>query len=179
MDGRIKEIDTQMYKTFGSDVSMIWEEDTKKAIWGHCYLPDPEMIHQVALLVAAFRGRVITITPYLHGEEDTPKKLSIAYHFDIRGVTITSTITLKDGLHKVKSITPVLKSADWNEREMQEMYHVTVEGHPNPQRLFLDDSINLTEDTMVPLSMAMSGATSTTLWEKVMGSPKEGMGKDE
>lgn len=179
MNERIKEIDSRMDETFGSDVRVIWEEDAKGAIWGRCTLPDSEMIYQVALLVAAFQGRVITITPYLHGEEDTDKNLNVAYHFDLRGVTITCTLTLKDGLHKVKSITPVLKSADWHEREMQEMYHVTVEGHPNPKRLFLDDSINLTEKTMVPLSMAMNGATSKTLWEKVMGAREEVGGKDE
>lgn len=158
---------------------MTWEADKKGAIWGRCKLPDPEIIYQIALLVANFKGRVITITPYLHGEEESNKVLSIAYHFDIQGITITCTISLRDSLREVKSITPVLKSADWTEREMQETYNIRVLGHPNPKRLFLDESINLTDNTMVPLSMAMSGASSQTLWEKVLRASKEGVSENE
>jgi len=179
MDRRIEEIEKQLSKTFGSRVSMTWKEDVKGAIWGHCRLPDSEMISQIALIVAFFKGRLITITPYWQGEKESQKVLNIAYHFDIQGVTVTCTISLKDGLREVKSITPILKSADWNEREMQETFHVKVLGQPNPRRLFLDDSINLTDNTMVPLSMAMSGASSQTLWEKVMGASKEGVSKNE
>ncbi len=179
MDKRVREIENQLNKAFGSKVSLTWEEDSKGAIWGNCRLPNSEMIYQIALLVSHFKGRVITITPYLHGEEESNKVLSIAYHFDIQGITMTCTISLRDCLREVKSITPVLKSADWNEREMQETYHIRVLGHPNPKRLFLDESINLTDNTMVPLSVAMSGASSQTLWEKVLSASKEGVRENE
>lgn len=179
MDRRIEQIDAQLNKAFGAEVTMNWQVDVKGAVWGQCKLSDPKTIVQIALIVATFKGRLMTITPYLHGADENKKVLSIAYHFDIQGVTITCTISLANSLREVQSITPILKSADWNEREMQEMYNVQVVDHPNPNRLFLDDRLNLSDHTMVPLSEAMSGASTQTLWERVMASTKGGGKEDE
>ncbi|HEX3028897.1 MAG TPA: NADH-quinone oxidoreductase subunit C, partial [Clostridia bacterium] len=74
----------------------------------------------------------------------------------------------------VKSITPVLKSADWHEREMRELYNIELQGHPNSKRLFLDENIHMTDHTMIPLSEALNGASTNTLWEKIMKSDSKG-----
>lgn len=179
MDSRVKDIDKEIAKVFGSKLTMVWEEDKKEAVWGHCSLPQVDRIYDIALIVASFRGRLVTITPYFQGKDPETRILKVAYHFDIKGATLTFTISFGEGERKVRSITPVLKSADWNEREIQEMYNIKVEGHPYPKRLFLDESISVNDDTMIPLSVAMSGAATTTLWEKVIGASEEGGGKNE
>lgn len=162
-----------MRKNLGSEVRIIWEEDNKGAVWGQCTLPSPDMIYQAAILVSTFKGRLVTASPYWQGSEKEGKVLKIAYHFDIDGVTVTYTIALEKETLKVPSITPILKSADWMEREMKESYNINVEGHPNLKRLFLDERINLEDDTMIPLSVAMSGSATNTLWERVMKAKRE------
>lgn len=179
MDKRIIDIDRQMNEYFGSKLRMEWEVDKNQAIWGACTLAKVNGIYEIALMVASFKGRLVTITPYFQGKDPETRVLKVAYHFDIQGVTITATITFGHEERKVRSITPILKSADWNEREMQEMYNLQVEGHPNSQRLFLDESISVDDTTMIPLSVAMSGAATTTLWEKVIGASEQGGGKHE
>ena len=68
----------------------------------------------------------------------------------------------------VFSITPLFKSADWTERELSEIYGITLQNHPNPQRLFLDDSIDRSVlDEYYSLSSMMNGRVSETLWSKV------------
>lgn len=172
---------------------MIWEEDRKGAIWGRCTLPAPELIREMAEIVAARHGRLITASPYWQGtglrvgperelgptgdtgeQEREEKLLRVAYHFDVAGVTFTCTVTLDRERRTVPSITPLLKSADWLEREMKESYQIEVQGHPNPHRLFLDESIDLPADALVPLSEAMSGTSTSTLWERVMAARGKG-----
>lgn len=163
-----------MVKNLGSDLCIAWEEDSKGAVWGRCILPSPEMIYQAALLVSTFKGRLVTASPYWQNSEKEGKVLKIAYHFDMKGITVTYTIVLDQDTLSVPSITPLLKSADWMEREMKETFNINVEGHPNLKRLFLDASIDLGNDTMIPLSAAMSGSATNTLWERVMKAKKGG-----
>ncbi|GAW92320.1 NADH-quinone oxidoreductase subunit C [Calderihabitans maritimus] len=157
----------KLTRVLGEEVSLRWETDAKGVVWGWCKLSDPEKITEVASIVSVLGGRVITISPYLTKDTEQREALEIAYHFDIDGCTCTVTITVARSVGEVKSITPILKSADWHEREMQEMYDIKVVGHPNPKRLFLDESIDPGVMNLVPLSAAMNGATSKTLWEKV------------
>jgi len=68
--------------------------------------------------------------------------LEILYHFsdDATGryycprVVITD---LKDP--KSPSIAPIVKGAEWIEREMAELFGITFEGHPHPGRLLTRD----------------------------------------
>ena len=50
-----------------------------------------------------------------------------------------------------------------------ELYAVQVEGHPNPRRLFLDETLE--EGLLgeaVPLSVMMNGASTVDLWERIL-----------
>lgn len=167
-----------------------WDIDRKGVVCGWCRLDNPEDILAVAELVADLKGRVMTISPLntpsgLAGSEaesipglapqeaaDAEKEISVVinYHFFFEGVNCTVRITLPDNQRTVKSITPVLKSADWHEREMQELYNIKLQGHPNSKRLFLEKNIQMTDHTMIPLSEALRGASTNTLWEKIMRS---------
>ncbi|MBL4902259.1 NADH-quinone oxidoreductase subunit C [Desulfocapsa sp. AH-315-G09] len=124
-------------------------------------LHDKGDINAVATLLKKHSGRVVTITPYIVDEG-----FEIAYHFDVYGIVLTVTLLTKDGI--IDSITPNLKSADWTEREMQDLFNIKLIGHPNPDRLILDEKMapGIFKEYMT-LSDAMTGAATNTLWEKI------------
>lgn len=180
----------KMAQKLGKKFGLKWDTDKKGVVCGWCRLDCPEDIYPVAEIVAGLKGRVMMISPLntpsdLAGSApedisddasgtEKPIKAVVNYHFYFEGINCTVSITLPDSPRTVKSITPVLKSADWHEREMQELYNIKLQGHPNPKRLFLDKNINLADHTMIPLSQALNGASTNTLWEKIMKSGKKG-----
>jgi NADH-quinone oxidoreductase subunit C len=151
------------------------EIDRKGVMFIWCKLENVSDITKVAELVAALNGRIMTISALIASNNEESEHVEVSYHFYFEKVNCTVSITLPKDLREVKSITPILKSADWHEREMQEFYKIKLIGHPNPKRLFLDYSIELEDNAMVPLSAAMNGASTSTLWERVMeSSSREG-----
>ncbi|NMD71679.1 NADH-quinone oxidoreductase subunit C [Bacillus sp. DNRA2] len=181
----MKHFESNIIQKPDGKMDLSWDIDKKGVVCGWCSLANPEDIYIVAELVASFKGRVMTISPLntptiIAGKapdeafvNEKPISLVINYHFFFEGVNFTVRITLPDMERTVKSITPVLKSADWHEREMQELYNIKLNGHPNSKRLFLDENIYLTDHTMIPLSEAMRGASTSTLWEKIMKSDRK------
>lgn len=161
---------SKLTRELGEKFTLHWMIDSKGVVCGWCKLADAADIVLVAELVAGFKGRVMTISPLITSSNGKSEHVEINYHFYFDGVNCTVCITLPDGLREVNSITRTLKSADWHEREMQELYNIKVLGHPNPKKLFLDDSIQLADNAMIPLSEAMNGASTNTLWERVMKS---------
>ncbi|WP_456387665.1 NADH-quinone oxidoreductase subunit C [Desulfolithobacter sp.] len=130
-------------------------------------LNDKEDITSVAAMVHKHGGRVVTLTPYV-----IDAGYEVAYHFDVDGVVLTATLTTGDST--VPSITPYLKSADWAEREMKDLFDIKLIGHPDPQRLILDESIaqGVFREYMT-LSDAMAGAATNTLWERINQAKEE------
>ncbi|EDM24283.1 NADH-quinone oxidoreductase subunit C [Caminibacter mediatlanticus] len=129
---------------------------------------DKYKILDVAKTVKNLNGRCVIITAY---KEEIPR---LVYHFDVDGVLINIEVDIED--KRVDSITPILKSASWAEREFKEMYGIEPINHPNPKRLFLDDSID--EEVLarfIPLSKAMSGNLTSKMWHKIQ---KENNEKD-
>ncbi len=125
-------------------------------------ITEKEHLPLVASLVKKYNGRLVTLTPNVIDDETH----ELVYHFDIEGLLINCTITVTD--KKIPSITPILKSADWTEREMKDLFGVVPEGHPNPKRLILDES--LAEGVFqeyIGLSDAMAGAATNKLWEHI------------
>jgi len=137
-------------------------------IW--CKLENAAEITKAAEIVKDFNGRIMTISALIASSNEKSEHVEISYHFYFGNVNCTVSITLPGNLREVKSITPILKSADWHEREMQEFYKIKLIGHPNPKELFLGSSIQMGENTMIPLSAAMNGTSTSTLWERVMKS---------
>jgi NADH:ubiquinone oxidoreductase subunit C len=92
----------------------------------------------------------------------------LAYHFDLGGDTLTVIAYLPAG-GSVASLTPLFRTADWNERELMECYAVTVRNHPDPRRLFLDSSIDpAVLERLIPFSTLVNAASTKGLWEKIM-----------
>ena len=187
----MKSFSDKMTQKLGGKFELKWDTDRKGVVCGWCRLASPEDISQAAKIVAGFKGRVMLISalntpvpPEFGGEKkdkqsNEPINVVINYHFYFDGVNCTVSITLPDNARTVKSITPILKSADWHEREMQELFNIKLQGHPNSKRLFLDKDIHLEDHTMIPLSEALNGASTNTLWEKIMESDKKEGNSDE
>lgn len=152
----------------GDNFSFDQKEDKKGVVCMWCRLHKASFIKELAKLMKKIDGRLITVTA--SKLKDDLKE--IIYHFDLDGDVCNVVININD--NKVDSITPILKTADWTERELQELYSIEVINHPNPKRLFLEETID--EGIMnqyIPLSEAMNGSSSQTLWEKVISANKE------
>lgn len=185
----MKSFSSKMAMKLENKFDLRWDIDKKGFVSGWCRLTNPDDIYSVAELIADSKGRVITLSalntpsdlnePSDGSSKNEPIKLVINYHFYFDGINCTVTITLPDNQRSVRSITPVLISADWHEREMQDLFNIKLPGHPNPKKLFLDKNIHLTDHTMIPLSEAMNGAGTNTLWEKIMRSGRKDENTDE
>ncbi len=176
MGQEAKEIfENKLVMKLGAEYSLRWEIDRRGVVCCWCRLNKADDITLVAELVAELGGRVMAITPLIPSSNGLPGQVEINYHFYFDGVNCTVRFHLPNGMKEVPSITPILKSADWQEREMQELYNLKLTGHPNPKRLFLDSSIPWTDNTMIPLSEAMSGTSTNTLWERIMGEKNRGV----
>ena len=92
----------------------------------------------------------------------------IDYHFDIAGDALTVIAYVPQG-GSVPSLTPLFRNADWHEREMMELYAVVVTEHPDPRRLFLDQSVdNAVLERLIPFSTLVNAASTKGLWERVL-----------
>lgn len=133
--------------------------------WFH--LDTPRHLTRAAELLGGCGARLATTTAYNLRLAEPAQE--ICYHFELEGIVYNVTVRLDTEWPAVPSITPFFANADWNEREMMELYAVQVEGHPNPRRLFLDESLE--EGLLgeaVPLSIMMNGASTVDLWERIL-----------
>jgi NADH-quinone oxidoreductase subunit C len=72
---------------------------------------------------------------------DTRFNIEILYHFTIERLNLLISIRVKLDREKprIDSITPLMKGAEWIEREMHELIGIDFIGHPNLKRLLLPD----------------------------------------
>jgi len=126
-------------------------------------LKEKKDIEAVAKTVKAYHGRCIVATCF----QNDDKTHSVIYHFDIDGLIINTQVDTDNAT--IHSITPILPSANWAEREIREMYAVEPVGHPCKDRLFLDYSIAKgVLNEYIPFSKISVGLTeSDILWKKV------------
>lgn len=164
--------------------------DAKSVTTAWCTLASSADLLPVASLLKSLGARLSTITvfqpkaaeppPTEEGKEPPPlpaflggapqdgKTYEIDYHFDIDGDTLTVTAHVAAG-GQIDSLTPLYRAADWPEREAMELYSLVVKNHPNPQRLFLDPSIEAAAfERLIPYSTLVNSAASKSLWEKIM-----------
>ncbi len=73
---------------------------------------------------------------------DTPSGIEILYHFsqDSTGKMISLRTLIQDKKQPaIQSITPIIRGAEWIEREIWELLGVNFIGHPNLKHLLLVD----------------------------------------
>lgn len=140
--------------------------------YGNAYhwfdLARPELIVDAAKVLHASHARLAIIAAY-NDQAGQKRMQNASYEFVLAGVIYSVTAHLDQEHPTVPSITPIFANADWHEREMMELYGIAVVGHPNPQRLFLDEELDKgLLGQIVPLSVMMNGASSTDLWERIL-----------
>jgi Ni,Fe-hydrogenase III component G len=164
----VKQFFNRLSEQLGEGCTYRSEVDNKGVTFCWCKLDNASDIVKAAKLVAEFHGRIMTISALIAKDNDQVERVEINYHFYFDTINCTISIHLPGDLREIESITPILKSADWHEREMQDFYQIKLIGHPNPKRLFLDKNSPLEKNDMVPLSAAMNSMSTNTLWERIM-----------
>jgi len=151
------------------EISVIWRLDRKGVASGWCRIFDGALLRPLGEAVAAVGGRLSMITAYLSEAGKRAGQREVAYHFDLDGDTLTVTVVLPLVGARLPSLTPLFHNADWNEREMMELYDLEVTGHPDPRPLFIDDSAGpQVFERLVAFSTFVSGSGSKALWDRVM-----------
>jgi NADH-quinone oxidoreductase subunit C len=94
---------------------------------------DKDLLEVVKYLFQTMGCRLSTATAMemYHG-------LEVLYHFslDATGQYYCPRVVMTDKNHPhMKSIAPIVKGAEWIEREMSEMFGIIFDGHPRPERL--------------------------------------------
>jgi len=73
--------------------------------------------------------------------QDVDGEIELLYHFwEGQGLTLRTSVSREDA--RISTLTDLIPGAGFYEREIGEMLHVTIEGHPDPQPLFLPDDWN-------------------------------------
>lgn len=97
-----------------------------------------EDIRDVARHLFAAKGcRLSTATA-----TEVYRGLEVLYHFshDATGRYYCPRVVLTDREDpRMPSVAPVVKGAEWIEREMSELFGIAFEGHPRPERLLTRD----------------------------------------
>jgi NADH:ubiquinone oxidoreductase subunit C len=176
-------------------INLIETIDTKGVASLWCELADKGDLLEIAEELKAARARLLTISVFQptapedddeddddddkSEEEKAPpaslggvpidgESYQIAYHFALDGSTLTLQVFLPSDDAMVDSLTPVFRNASWSERDFMENYRITVVGHPDPRRLFLDPSIEPAAlERLIPFTTLVNAASTKALWEKI------------
>lgn len=109
-----------------------------------------QLVGAAAALHAARWGFLTAITGLDHGAE--AGRIEVLYHFCSGRVIVTLRVQLERDSPTVPTITPWFPAAVVGERELAEMFGVTVTDLPDPSHLFLPDGW---PDGMYPLRKAV------------------------
>ncbi len=134
-------------------------------------LRSPSLITAAAAALKDTAARLSLISGYSRASQPDAEEAPYAacYHFVLDSVIYNVTVTLTRKEPAVPTITPWFANADWHEREMIELVGITVSNQPNPDRLFLDASLDPgVLNKLVPLSVMMNGACTKDLWEHIL-----------
>ncbi len=107
--------------------------------------PD-QLVEAVTILTKAKWGYLLTITGLdkpapapAEGEKNGENHIEMLYHFGEGAAIATLRVTVPYSNLNIPSICGVVPSATLYEREVMEMYGITMEGTPNTDKLLLPD----------------------------------------
>ena len=96
-------------------------------------VPDEQLLETVSYLFGKLGCRLSTATA-----TEVYRGIEVLYHFshDATGQYFCPRVVITDKEHpRMHSITPIVKGAEWIEREMKEFWGVEFIDHPRPERL--------------------------------------------
>ena len=65
--------------------------------------------------------------------------IDVIYHFVAGGVSLNLRAAVDKSVDQIDTITPIVPAAIMYEREVNDMFGVTIAGHPDPRRLVLPE----------------------------------------
>lgn len=65
--------------------------------------------------------------------------IDVIYHFVAGGVSLNLRAAVEKAVDEIDTITPIVPAAVMYEREITDMFGVTIAGHPDPRRLVLPE----------------------------------------
>jgi NADH-quinone oxidoreductase subunit C len=118
---------------FAADVVEIVEKSATRA-----YV---EIKPQALPAVAAYLIRELGARFNTASGVDARGFMEILYHFSLeeRNLLVSLRVKLDHERPEVNSLAPLIKGANWVEREIHELFGVTFHGHPRPDRLLLPE----------------------------------------
>jgi len=122
----------QKLKENFADKIVNWEDRSAKRIYVDVRPGDiPEM---AKFLFRDLKARFITASGV-----DMPKAIEILYHFgfDKGSLVLSLRTTVAKPKLEIESIAPIIKGAEWIEREIWELLGVNFKNHPNLKRLLM------------------------------------------
>ncbi|MBN1521586.1 MAG: NADH-quinone oxidoreductase subunit C [Candidatus Aureabacteria bacterium] len=128
-----KSILKDLQERFKDDITDVFEKSAKRA-----YISiRPESLVNIARYIFKDLGARFNIAT----GTDHRYHMEILYHFIFEDINflISLRVMLKKDNLVIDSLTPVMKAADWIEREIHEMLGIDFTGHPNMTRLLLSD----------------------------------------
>lgn len=159
----------EAFHAIGEDLTVMWRRSAKGALSGWCDLDGATLLLSLAEALSALDARLSAVTGYLNSLDQERGAREVAYHFDLDGATLTLTVTLPLEGASVPSLAALFRNAQWCERELMELYLVAVTDHPDPRRLFLDESLEpAVLERLIPYSSFINGASSKNLFESVL-----------
>ena len=96
----------------------------------------PELIRQIMQTI--LQGEPSAAISAITGL-DLGDNIGIMYHTRLREALITVIVEVAKTKPIIQSITDLIPGANFHERELTDLFGVTVEGHPNPGRLVLPE----------------------------------------
>ena len=149
----------------GQPIEVQTGPDGLATAWLH--LANPGDLPTAAARLKGAGGRLATTTVCRPDAQSHPDRHEIAYHLLLEGLPVTVKLTLEKD-QAAPSITSIFANADWEEREMMELSGIRIAGHPNPRRLFLDESIEAgVFDRYVPFSEMTNLANADAVWARI------------
>lgn len=124
----------QIKERFGAKI-LAWREHSPKRIY--LSIAPAGIVEASRFLFKEAGLRFVTAS----GQE-TREGFEILYHFslDETGQIVSLRVHLNDAAHpEIDSIAPVIRGAEWIEREMWELLGIQFRGHPNLTHLLLID----------------------------------------
>ena len=98
---------------------------------------EKESLKQVAeVLFREMDGKLSTISAVEHASF-----FELIYHFALssQGILVNLKVELEKNKPQMPSLTPMIKGANYIEREIRDLFGIEFPGHPEPKRLILPD----------------------------------------
>lgn len=119
---------------FGKSIKKVFEKSNRRI-----YIDiDPKSLTDIVKLIFVNMGARFNTASCV----DVRDGMEILYHFSFANMSLV--ISLRAYMDKknlsIESITPIMKGAEWIEREIHELFGVDFKNHPNLKRLLLPDN---------------------------------------